>query len=239
MKNFWSVLWSSEWAANVLVPLVVALIALALAAFALRTQLKSDRDLARVQFRQVQAQRFAQVLEATSEKLEQMADDVQSGGFVFQPDGGRDHLRRLTHRLDSAARRAETTFGQNELTEVVQSSIFNAGPRLARWVEYGETLAAGGQERADTRAATGYVLNEYVALWRAVAESLDAWDGGDEFPSDPLQVGQVSARVSSLRSISSKHLNRNMLLATRADSDEMRFRSVLDTYRANRLGHTA
>lgn len=239
VKNFWSVLWSGEWAANVLVPLVVAALALAFAVYALRTQLQSDRNQARAQYRQGQAQRFAQVLDATSEKFERLVENLQPGGFAIPPDGGRDHIRRLTHPLEGAARRAETTFGQHDLISTVHSSIFNAGPRVSWWVNYGEAKAARGEEqRADTLAATGYVLQEYAALWRAFAHALDAWNGEGEFPPGP-PIESITFRVSSLRSNNLIHLNKNMVLHQRTDADRMRFDAVLATCSRNRLGETA
>ncbi|MFC9553650.1 hypothetical protein ACFTWF_22615 [Rhodococcus sp. NPDC056960] len=236
LSNFWSVLWSSEWLANVGLPLLVAGAALWFAVHALSTQLDSDRRLAREERRQAHAERFAAAIDKIADELERYASDVRNPAHRTPVNGGYMDLLRLMDPLTKATLRAMKTLGNSDAIKDVSAFEQSLRHRFSRaTTDHVERARNAGYTDEDIREALAHLIDEYVQTFRVTADNLEDWDGSRHLPVSAVRGPQVGVAFPSDRGTFSTAPNPPALLGEVAD-DYYLFESYVRVARTARTG---
>lgn len=197
MTSIWNEIWSARWVADVGVPLIGTLAAIAIAARGIRRQLEHDRRIWRAQGR-------AEVARALASVLLDAHSEFESGyRSEFWTIEGWPGYSRLRDAID----KARVTLGhESQLREL----MFGVSDLAHAWTacqhRRRELTATAGTDISDMKSAIAIkdILLPQIWALRSSAEALMRWDGISEVPKVVWPVRHIPAIRFGNESVNSK-----------------------------------
>ncbi|NKS66364.1 hypothetical protein GS461_09755 [Rhodococcus hoagii] len=195
--NFFSIVLTAAWAANVGIPLVVALSAIVAAYVGIRKQISHDKATIENDQRRDRAATYASRLRDAARELNSIAGEVTHSQLTYSDlSKWMTALSAVYSELGRGSFRLEDGLGHKpELVSDVTACTSSIASRLQTWV-----LLANQPDCAtipiEARARTcAYLLELYARFLDTTAGQLEDWDGempvppsGARIPSFPPEV---------------------------------------------------
>ncbi|MCD5419777.1 hypothetical protein LRS71_09445 [Rhodococcus pyridinivorans] len=194
-----------------------------------RKQLKENQRIVTAERRQIQAQRFAEVLYDAANRLSDFADEVQEESWPIPPDGGYTKLLRMMDPVTRAAMRAHGTIGSSNAVADVskfEQSLRNRFQRAA--IEHSVGARVQGFTEGEIHIALAHLLRHYVEYFNLTGENLEDWDGASDPPVSAARRPQFGVDLpTEYGTVSMVPHPPLMLSETDAEADAAMFREYL------------